>query len=123
MTKLSGPFCVFQTLLPYLDLPDSTRYNKVESNVFRASVFHTILKKKETGKKCAFRDGMGLSLKHIINQQKSHQCIKLSENVVQNLPSNRISDFLIVYKSMKMMYCLHFFQSYFQVLKECKISY
>jgi hypothetical protein len=54
---------------------------------------------------------LGLSLKHMINQQKYHQCIKLSENVAQNLPPNWISDFLIVCNSMKMVYCLHFFFS------------
>jgi hypothetical protein len=52
MTKLSGAFCVFQTLLPYLDLPDSTMYNKVESNGFRASVFSHHSEKKETEKMC-----------------------------------------------------------------------
>jgi len=86
-------------------------------------LFHTAQKKKKGEEKCAFPDGMGLSLKHIINQQKSHQCIKFTENIAQNLPPNRISDFLIVYKSMKMTYRLHFFQLYFQVLDECKISY
>ena len=88
MTKLTGAFCIFQTLLSYLDIPDSAMYNKVESNGFRASAFsHRFVKKKCNRKKWAFPDGMGLSLTHIVNQQKSHQCIKLSENVAQKFPS------------------------------------
>lgn len=81
MTKLTGAFCIFQTLLSYLDIPDSAMYNKVESNGFRASAFsHRSGGKK---KKTAFPDGMELSLTHIVN----HQCIKLSENVAQKFPS------------------------------------
>jgi hypothetical protein len=56
MTKLWGAFCVFQTLLPYLDLPDSTVYNKVENNVFRASAFsHHSEEKKRNRKNAPFR--------------------------------------------------------------------
>jgi len=46
MTKLTGAFCVFKTILPYLDLAGSTKYNKVESNGFRASAFSHRSEKK-----------------------------------------------------------------------------
>jgi hypothetical protein len=42
-------------------------------------LFHTVLEKKVTEEKCASPDSMELSLKHVINQHKYHQYIKISE--------------------------------------------
>jgi (2Fe-2S) ferredoxin len=55
MTKLTDAFCVFETLLPYLDLPDGTVYNEVESNGFRASAFSHLSENKITEKMCLSR--------------------------------------------------------------------
>jgi len=80
-------------------------------------LFHTVLGEKK--KKLPSRTEWSFHLRILstINVLNSVRMLR------KNFRPNRISDFLAVYKSMQMMYCLHFLQSYFQVLEECKISY